>query len=170
MEDVSNQDGSQKDPSMDGTSSPTITYDEKQILNDVEEVKLKKELLDDHIENPYILGDEDVNSHIKREESCESQIIKTEDDQEYNKESQKLKENSNLYASKLPSLALACLNQDRDAIIRLATEEGGLVDDSIRQMACALIVDNPLHYSVSRLIIAKHRANTSWIHFIWYRE
>lgn len=139
MENVGNQDGSQESPFLDETGSPTISYNEKQVLDDTQEVKLKQELLDNHLDTSPMSSDEKLNSHIEEGEPCEPHSVEIEAHEKYNTESQDLERNSNQYASKIPLLASACLNQDRDAIVRLAAEEGGLVDDNIRQMACGLI-------------------------------
>jgi len=140
MEDVGNQDGSHREPSTDGTSSPAVTYDEQQIFDDPEGVKLKQELLDDQFNISSTLTNEKDDFQIKEEDSRDGIPSKVENDQNYHDESRKVKEEPNQYSHKLPSLTLACLNRDRDAIVRLATEEGGLVDDSIRQMACESII------------------------------
>lgn len=130
-------DGSQQGLSTD-ESIPSITYDEKQILDNPKEAELKQELLDDSFRIASTSLDEKTE-YIKQE-SYEYRSIKVENDQESKEESQESHENLAQYSSKLPLLALACLNQDRDAVVKLAVEEGGLVNDNIRQMACKLTI------------------------------
>lgn len=41
---------------------------------------------------------------------------------------------------KAEAIRVACAEQDLDALVELATSEGGLLDDNIRQKACGLLI------------------------------
>ncbi|KAJ0422456.1 hypothetical protein BJY00DRAFT_280184 [Aspergillus carlsbadensis] len=73
------------------------------------------------------------NSHPAKSASSESERDLTAEVVEYGSKEQSARNDDKIYA-----IRLACDTRDIDALITLATSEGGFLQDDLRQLACML--------------------------------